>query len=312
MVSQRTLKKQVDLEGIGLHSGRLIRIRLNPSAPGSGVVFVRTDLPGCPEIPAEHQFVVSTQLATTLGYQQVTVGTVEHLLAALQGANIDNVRVELDGPEVPIMDGSAAVFYDAFQKAGIQTQSQARRILALRRKVELKMGEKWAVAEPSSRFEIHGSVEWDHPAIGYQEFHYEEGKTSFDELASARTFGFLKDVENLKKAGLARGGSLENAVVLSDAAVLNPEGLRFSDEFVRHKVLDALGDFKLAGIAIQGFIRLHRAGHDLHRSLLVEIFKNPDHFEIIDGSDARDDAAQEEKSFSRLQTAFTRRFVASF
>ena len=245
-------------------------------------------------------------MAHTLGRNQVTVSTVEHLLAALHGAELDNVRIELDGAEVPIMDGSAAVFYQAFQKTGIQTQNQFRTVLALRQKVELKMGEKWAVAEPSSCFEIHGSVEWDHPAIGYQEFHYQEGKTSFAELASARTFGFLKDVENLKKMGLARGGSLENAVVLDDASVLNPEGLRFSDEFVRHKVLDALGDFKLAGVAIQGFVRLHRGGHDLHRQLLAEIFKNPDCFEIIDKSE------REVTPYTRLQAAFARGFVASF
>jgi UDP-3-O-[3-hydroxymyristoyl] N-acetylglucosamine deacetylase len=306
MVLQRTLKKQIELEGIGLHSGKSIRLRVAPASLNTGVVFVRTDLPGAPEIPAEHQFVVNTQLATTLGRNQVTVGTVEHLLAALQGAELDNVRVELDGPEVPIMDGSAAVFYQAFQKVGSQTQNQVRPILALRNRVELKMGEKWAVAEPSSRLEVHGSVEWDHPAIGYQEFHYQEGRTSFDELASARTFGFLRDVENLKKLGLARGGSLENAVVLNEATVLNPGGLRFADEFVRHKVLDALGDFKLAGIAIQGFIRLHRGGHDLHRQLLAEIFKNPDCFEIIDQSE------RESNRYTHLQAAFARGFVASF
>jgi len=163
-------------------------------------------------------------------------------------------------------------------------QLQSRPYLALRRRVELKMGEKWAVAEPSSRLEIHASIEWDHPSIGYQEFQYSEGKTPFSELASARTFGFLRDVEALKRMGLARGGSLETAVVLDDALVLNPEGLRFPDEFVRHKVLDALGDFKLAGISLCAYVRLHRAGHDLHSQLLAAIFRDPDNFELIDSS----------------------------
>jgi len=309
MSLQRTLKKQVDLEGIGLHSGSPIRLRLFPAAPNSGIVFVRSDLPGSPEIPAHHKVVVSTQLATTLGLRQVTVSTVEHLLAALQGTQIDNVRVEVDGAEIPIMDGSAVVFYRAIQQAGIQTQNQSRAVLALRRKVELKMGEKWAIAEPSSCLEIHGSVEWDHPMIGYQEFHYQEGKTPFDDLAPARTFGFLKDVEMMKKAGLARGGSLDNAVVLDESSVVNPGGLRFENEFARHKVLDALGDFKLAGISIQGFFRLHRAGHDLHRSLLAEIFRNPDHFEILDESSQ---SGQDQTRIARFQAALVSRVVASF
>jgi UDP-3-O-[3-hydroxymyristoyl] N-acetylglucosamine deacetylase len=170
--------------------------------------------------------------------------------------------------------------------------------LALRRKVELKLAEKWAVAEPASQLQIFGSIDWDHPSIGYQEFHYVEGKTDFKELAAARTFGFLRDVEMLKSMGLAQGGSLENAVVLNHALVLNPEGLRFPDEFARHKVLDALGDFKLAGIAIHAHIRLHRAGHDLHSQLLKEIFSNPDNFEIVDPA-----AEPEERRIPRLRAA---------
>ncbi len=168
------------------------------------------------------------------------------------------------------------------------------------------MGEKWAVAEPASRLEIHGSIDWDHPSIGYQEYHYQEGKTSFEELAPARTFGFLKDEQILKKMGLAQGASLANAVVLDHALILNPEGLRFPDEFARHKVLDALGDLKLAGIGIQAYIRLHRAGHDLHSQLLAEIFKSPDNFEIID------DSPRSDRRLVALQAALARGFVAGF
>ena len=205
-------------------------------------------------------------------------------MAALQIFGVDNLRIEVDGPEVPILDGSARIFCEALAQIGTHAQLQSKAYLQLRRRVELKIAEKWAVAEPSSRLEIHETVEWDHPVIGHQEFHYIEGDTPYQELASARTFGFLKDVENLKRMGLARGGSLENAVVLDEGNVLNPEGLRYPDEFVRHKVLDALGDFKLAGISIHAYVRLHRAGHDLHAQLLSAIFKDPDNYEIIDGS----------------------------
>ena len=179
------------------------------------------------------------------------------------------------------MDGSSGPFCEAILQAGVRVQRQRRATLSLLRKVEIKVAEKWAVAEPSQRLEIHGSIEWDHPSIGYQEFHYIEGKTDFAELAHARTFGFLHEVEALKRMGLARGGSFDNAVVLDHALVLNPGGLRSPDEFVRHKVLDALGDFKLAGMQLQGHFRLHRAGHDLHSQLLTAIFKDADNFEII-------------------------------
>jgi UDP-3-O-[3-hydroxymyristoyl] N-acetylglucosamine deacetylase len=281
---QRTLRNEVTLTGIGLHSGKTTRMTLKPALAHQGVVFIRTDLDSQPEIPAHFRNVVSTQLATTLGKGKVTISTVEHLLAAFQGLGIDNAIVEVDGPEVPIMDGSSAVFCDAILNVGIEVQYSSRSFVALRNKVEVRMDDKWAIAEPASRLEIFGSIDWKHPSIGYQEFHYQEGKTSFKELARARTFGFLREVEALQKMGLARGGSLDNAIVLDQSNVLNPDGLRFTDEFARHKVLDALGDFKLAGISIQGYFRLHRAGHDLHRQLLVEIFKNPDNYELKSAS----------------------------
>jgi UDP-3-O-[3-hydroxymyristoyl] N-acetylglucosamine deacetylase len=307
MIFQRTLKKEITISGIGLHSGKPAQVRIKPAPPNRGIVFIRSDIGG-QEITAHYKNVVNTQLATTLGVGKVTVSTVEHLLAALQGMGIDNAVVEVSGPEIPILDGSSETFRKALMESGVETQRQARAYLELRRRVEVKVGEKWAVAEPSSRLEVHASIEWDHPSIGYQEFHYVQGKTDFSELARARTFGFIRDVEALKRMGLARGGSLDNAVVLDDALVLNPEGLRYADEFVRHKVLDALGDFKLAGLPIHAYVRLHRAGHDLHAQLLAEIFRNPDNFEIIDG------AAQEERRASRVRAALARAagFAASF
>lgn len=279
---QTTLKNTVRMTGVGLHSGRTVQLVLRPARPDQGIRFVRSDLPESMAIPAYYKNVVNTQLATTLGRGKAAVSTVEHLMAALQGAGIDNLTVEVDGPEIPILDGSALPFYEAILETGIETQGVKKPVLVLRRKVEVKAEGKWAVAEPAARLEIHGSIDWNHPVIGYQEYHYVSGKTPFVEIAGARTFGFLRDVEAMKKMGLARGGSLDNAVVLNDTEVLNPAGLRYSDEFVKHKVLDALGDFKLAGVELHAYFRLHRAGHDLHSQILTEIFSNPDHFELID------------------------------
>ncbi len=263
---------------------------MKPGLPNQGVVFFRSDLADgrrqtiSEGIRATVQNVVNTQLATTLGRGKVTISTVEHILAAFQGMGIDNAVCEVDGPEVPILDGSSIQFCEAIRKAGIREQNETQAYVVLRKRVELRIGEKWALAEPCDRLEIHASVEWDHPAIGYQTFHYADDETSFvDELSAARTFCMLKDVEAMQKIGLARGGSLENAIVLDQSNVLNPGGFRFPDEIVRHKVLDALGDLKLAGMPIKASIRLHRAGHDLHSQLLAAIFADPANYEIVDG-----------------------------
>lgn len=297
MQHQQTLKRAVVLIGIGLHTGKDVRLTLKPARPNHGIVFVRTDLEGAPAIPAHFENVTSTQMATTLSKGGASVSTVEHLMAAFEGMGVDNAIVEVDGPEIPIMDGSSGAFCKLLIEAGIEEQPMTRACLALRRRVEVQVAGKFGYAEPSSRFEIHATVEWDHPAIGAQEYMYVQGRNSFAEFAGARTFGFLRDVEALKRMGLARGGSLENAVVLDDTRVLNPEGLRYENEFARHKVLDALGDFKLAGIGIRAFFRLHRAGHDLHRQLLAEIFKDPNNFEIIEPIQT------EEKAASRVRAA---------
>ncbi len=279
---QRTIQQEITLSGVGLHTGKIITTRILPAPPNHGVVFERTDLESSPKIPAHPEFVVSTLLATTLGNGPATVSTVEHLLAALQGTGVHNLLIQVDGPELPILDGSAAPFCAELKNAGLQTQIFPQTTILITRKVEVKQEDRWAIAEPSSGFELQTSIEWNHPSIGYQEFRYIEGETFFEEeIAPARTFGFLRDVELLRARGLILGGSLENAVVLNDSNVLNPEGLRFGDEFVRHKVLDALGDFKIAGVSIQGSITLHRSGHDLHSELLRTIFENPLNYEVI-------------------------------
>lgn len=286
MEFQRTIRRPITIAGVGLHSGKDARVTLKPGRPNQGIVFLRTDLADSPLIPADHRNVVNTQLATTLGIGKVTISTVEHVLAALAGLNIDNCVIEVDGPEIPILDGSSARFCEAIEKVGVETQLWTRPVVALRRRVEVRIsdasGDKWAAVEPSSTFEVYASIDWNHSKIGYQEFHYRQGKTSFTkELSKARTFGFLKEVEMLQKMGLARGGSLENAIVLDDERVLNPDGLRYADEFVRHKALDALGDFKLAGVAFRGYFRLHKAGHDLHCQLLTAIFSDPNNYELL-------------------------------
>lgn len=307
MKFQRTIKRPVSLSGIGLHSGKPVQVRLLPAKPNRGIVFVRTDLEGRPEVTAHFKNVVSTQLATTVASGFAKVSTVEHLLAALFGFQIDNLVIEVDGPELPILDGSSAQFSETLERAGIETQRARRACLVLRKKVELKVAEKWAVAEPSARLEVLGSIDWDHPSIGFQEFRFVQGVTKFDDICAARTFGFIRDLETMRAAGLAKGGSFDNAVVLDDSKVLNPGGLRFADEFVRHKILDALGDFKLAGIEIQAFIRLHRAGHELHCKLLEAIFSDQDNYEILDGSEQESIPTGNGRAVSALS-----RFVASF
>jgi len=282
---QKTLKSTVAIQGIGLHSGSPANLTLHPAQPNSGIRFVRSDIDPKFEVVAHYQNVINTQMATTLGRGRVSVSTVEHLMAALAGLGIDNVLAEIDGPEIPIMDGSSAAFVDAILEVGVKAQRVQRPLIRVRERVAVRVNEKWAVIEPSSRLEIESSIEWDHPSIGYQDFKYIDGVTPITEYSRARTFGFLKDVEALKRMGLARGGSLENAVVLDHALVLNPDGLRYPNEFARHKVLDALGDFKLAGVSIQGAFKLHRSGHDLHKMILAELFSDPNHYEVIEGVD---------------------------
>ena len=311
---QRTIKKSVRVKGIGVHSGKEANVTLHPAHPGHGIAFVRSDIENSERVTAHYQNVVDTRMATTIAKGNAKISTVEHLMAALYGAGVDNLLIEVDGPEVPILDGSSEPFSKAIASVGTAMQLQPRTFLALRKKVEVKAGEKWAYAEPSDTLRLHATIEWDHPVIGYQEFRYVEGETNFSEIASARTFGFLRDVEAMWKMGLARGGSLENAVVLDDARVLNEDGLRYADEFVRHKVLDALGDFKLSGFHIQAQIRLHRSGHDIHRLLLAEILKDPSNYDLLTmpGHLAAEEETVRKRGKLRAALARASRVAASF
>jgi len=286
---QRTIAEKISCTGIGLHSGEPVQLTLQPARADSGIVFVRTDLPQPVEIPAVHSAVTSTRLATTLGRQDATVGTVEHLLAALAGLGVDNVRIEVDGPEVPVMDGSAASFVFLIQAAGEFVQDAPRRQISIRRPLEVRDGERSIRVEPGRGLHVSYSVDFAHPAIGRQQIQdlAIEGDVFEREICRARTFGFLREVEMLWRNGLARGGNLDNTVVMDEFRVLNRDGLRWPDEFVRHKVLDLIGDLALLGAPIDGRIVVERGGHALHQRFVEALIQNPDHWEIRQGEEVR-------------------------
>lgn len=286
---QRTIAEKISCTGIGLHSGMPVQLTLHPARSDTGIVFVRTDGARTVEIPARADQVSSTQFATTLGQGELRVSTVEHLLAAIYGLGIDNLRIEVDGPEVPVMDGSAASFVFLLRAAGLFEQRRPRRVLRVRRAVEVRDGERMARIAPGRGFRISYAIDFQHPAIGRQSltgFELREG--SFEqELCRARTFGFLHEVQALWRAGLGQGGSLDNTIVLDERAVLNPEGLRMSDEFVRHKALDLLGDLALIGRPIEGHVKVVRGGHALHQKLMHAMLETPGVLEVVGADSGR-------------------------
>lgn len=280
MKNQKTIQQSVSIGGIGLHSGKRVTLTLHPAKANTGIRFQRTDLPDAVEIPANVRNVSSTTLATTLSSGSVKISTVEHLMSALWAMGIDNVLCAVDGEELPILDGSAAPFAQLIRKAGVKTQRSPRRFLVARKEIELRSGDKWATLKPSREFKIRYTIDFPHPVIGRQNFEFNSNTDFLKEIAPCRTFGFLKDVERMQAMGLALGGSLQNAVVLDDVKALNPEGLRFPNEFVRHKVLDAIGDFSLIGYPILAEIELHRAGHELQTKLVQELLEQPGAFAL--------------------------------
>ncbi len=275
---EHTLASQIACTGIGVHTGEPVDLVLRPAAAGTGVLFVRTDLHREVRFPARAEWVVDTRLATTLGNGAHRLSTVEHLAAALRALGVDNCTVEVSGPELPIMDGSASPFVYLIQKAGVRSQRRMRRRLVIRRPIEVRDGNRSVRVIPSRSFKLSVEIDFAHPAIGRQSF--ETQRITPDvfarEIAPARTFGFARDLEALKAAGLARGGSLQNAIVLDGKRVLNPGGLRHPEEFVRHKALDLIGDLALLGLSVQGHVKAVRSGHALHQALVAEIRANPD------------------------------------
>src|SRR5512133_3183778 len=282
MDSQRTLRRQVSCAGIGLHSGNKVTLSLKPAPANSGIRFRRSDL-GNLEIQANVANLAGRHYATGLAQNEGSVETVEHLLAALVSLGVDNVVVELNYPEVPIMDGSAAPFVYLIQEAGVRSLGVPKRVLKVRQPIELARGDKRIALYPCDHFKITYSISFDHPLLRHQARTLSVTQESFvEEIAPARTFGFLKEVELLRQHGLALGGSLENAIVIGETGVLNNQ-LRFEDEFVRHKILDAIGDLALAGYPIIGHLVAHRGGHALHTAFAAKLLEERQAWEIVEG-----------------------------
>ncbi len=286
MLKQRTLKSLIRASGVGLHSGLKVNMTLRPAAPDTGIVFRRVDLDEVVDLPASALMVGDTRMCSCLERDGVKVGTIEHLMSAFAGLGIDNAFVDLDAAEVPILDGSASPFVFLIQSAGIDEQPAAKKFIRIKRPIEVresdKTGDKWARFEPYDGFRLTFSIVFNHPAIDRtgQKVTIDFAEHSYvREVARARTFGFMQEVEWLRENGLAQGGGLDNAVVLDEYRVLNGEGLRYSDEFVKHKVLDAIGDLYLLGHPVLGAFTAHKSGHALNNALARELIANPDVWE---------------------------------
>ncbi len=292
MFLQKTIRKRTEVKGIGLHSGKTCTLTFAPAPPNTGVHFVRTDLPGKPSLKVYAAQVSATGYATTLGGPVFSVATVEHCMSALSALRIDNLFIELDGPEIPICDGSAEAFLKSLHLVGMIEQDQPRKYCYITQPIYFEEGDKQAYVVPYHGLRVSVTIDFPHPAIGRQKLDLDINDQSFTrEVSRARTFGFLKDVEALKARGLALGGSLENAIVLDDDKVVNPDGLRFPDEFVRHKTLDALGDLVTLGMPLMGHVVLFKAGHDIMNKLIRKILDSKDCFKHIElGADISEEA----------------------
>jgi len=284
MFKQRTLKSVIRATGVGLHTGDKVAMTLRPAPANTGIVFRRIDLPAPIDIAADPFKVTDARLCSTLEANGAKVSTVEHLMSAFAGLGIDNAYVDLTGSEVPIMDGSASPFVFLIQSAGIEQQPAPKRFFRIRSAVEVRDGDKWARFEPFDGFKLSFSIEFDHPAFerSAQTAYVDFASTSYvKEVARARTFGFIQDVEALRDSGLALGGSLDNAIVVDEYRVLNAEGLRYGDEFVKHKLLDAIGDLYLIGHPLIGYFSAHKSGHALNNRLLRETLALKDAWEWV-------------------------------
>jgi UDP-3-O-[3-hydroxymyristoyl] N-acetylglucosamine deacetylase len=281
-MKQTTLATPVETKGIGLHTAVPVTLSIQPAPPDTGYVFRRSDLGGF-EIPASVESVAQCSYATTLMRTGVMLSTVEHLLSALRGCNVDNAYVEVDNLEVPIMDGSAEAFTEMIETAGVVEQSTARRALMVQKRVSVESGNRRISIEPAGAYEIDCLIDFQHPLIGVQHRTLVLDNGSFGrDIASARTFGFIEEIESLRRANLIRGGSLNNAIVLTRDGMLNETGLRFADEFVRHKILDIIGDFALLGMTVLGRVTAERSGHLLHAALMSSLLRNREAWEIVD------------------------------
>jgi len=284
MLGQRTLKNSIRATGVGLHTGKKVLMTLRPAPPDTGILFRRSDLPQCGDVPAHAQYVGDTVLGTTLVNGEVRVSTVEHLLSAFAGLGIDNAIVEVSAPEVPIMDGSAGPFVFLLQSAGIEEQRSPKHFVRIKKPLKVEEGEKWACFTPFDGFKVNFEIEFNHPIFKRraQRASMDFSTTSFlKEVSRARTFGFMRDLEQLRARNLALGGNLDNAIVLDDFRVLNEDGLRYEDEFVKHKILDAIGDLYLLGHSLIGEFSGFKSGHALNNRLLRALLADRESWEDV-------------------------------
>lgn len=291
MVKQRTLKNSVSVTGVGLHSGEKVTLSLRPASANSGIVFRRVDVKPVEEIQAQAHLVHDTRLSTCMEQNGVRVATIEHLMSAFAGLGIDNAIVKMDGAEVPIMDGSAGTFIFLLQSAGIVEQSAAKKFIRIKKIVEVKQGDKWVRFEPYNGYKLTFTINFAHPVFANTKQHVTvelDEHAYIRDISRARTFGFMQDVENMRAQGLALGGSLDNAIVMDEYRVLNADGLRFEDEFVKHKVLDAIGDLYLLGYAVIGAFSGFKSGHALNNALLRELLADESAWEFATFDDLAD------------------------
>ncbi|RKP48517.1 UDP-3-O-acyl-N-acetylglucosamine deacetylase [Pararobbsia silviterrae] len=290
MLKQRTIKSIVKAVGIGIHSGRKVELTLRPAGPDTGIVFTRVDLPQPVEIPARAESIGDTRLASVLQRDGARVSTVEHLMSACAGLGIDNLYVDVTAEEIPIMDGSAASFVFLIQSAGIEQQDAAKKFIKVTKPVEIREGDKFARLDPYFGFHLKFRIDFRHPAVDRtgQECEVDFADTSYvREISRARTFGFAHEFEQLREIGLARGGSMENAIVLDEYRILNSDGLRYNDEFAKHKMLDAIGDLYVIGHPLLASYTAYKSGHGLNNALLRELLKREDAYEIVTFKDAQ-------------------------
>ena len=280
-MKQLTLKKRVDGVGVGLHKGEPIHFSLSPLDANSGIVFYRSDTNTY--IEAKPENVIDTQMATVIGSGGESISTIEHLLSATYAYGIDNILIKIDSPEAPVLDGSAASFCMMFNESGVVEQEANKRIMIIKKEVEVRDGDKFARVSPSANSEFIFSIDFQHPVIGFQKFHFDFSKKNYlEQISRARTFGFLKDFQMLRNRNLALGASLDNAVVMDEKKVINSDGLRFTNEFVRHKILDAIGDLSLLEMGYLARYESHAGSHALNHKLTLEILKDPANYVISD------------------------------
>ena len=279
---QRTIAAPVNCSGVGIHSGKKVNVTIKPAPCNHGIKFIRTDLLDCPGISAHFNMVVDTSLATVIGYEGFIVSTIEHLMASFAGLSIDNALVEIDAYEMPIMDGSADPFTSLIKSAGIQHQDAPRYFFVVKEPIEIEKDEKMVGIYPCSSYKITCTIEYDHPLIKTQSYSVDVSDDVFErEISRARTFGFVHEYEYLKQHGLARGVSLENVVAIGSEDVVNEGGLRYEDEFVRHKILDCIGDFSLLGMPILGHVIAKKSGHAFNHALLKKFFAQKESWETL-------------------------------